>query len=135
MTIFELLRWEPQLRSVPTSEIVVGAGSDFKIDASYLSSHVNMAMRLEGLTAEYDVSMLLTEPVVRLCSMSFACHLRILDNVKLHGSKAAVRLFTVDRRVTNAREREASNKSPGSSFGGSGSGPRKTTENDIRLAF
>ena len=35
-------------------------GSEFKIDASYLSPNVNMAARLEGMTKIYGVPLLIT---------------------------------------------------------------------------
>ena len=35
-------------------------GSDFKIDASYLSPNVNMASRLEGATKQYGVPLLIS---------------------------------------------------------------------------
>lgn len=35
-------------------------GSEFKIDASYLGPHVNMASRLEGATKEYGTGILIT---------------------------------------------------------------------------
>ena len=35
-------------------------GSEFKIDASYLSPNVNMSTRLEGMTKIYGVPLLLT---------------------------------------------------------------------------
>lgn len=33
-------------------------GSEYKIDASYLSPHVNIAARLEAATAQYNVHLL-----------------------------------------------------------------------------
>lgn len=35
-------------------------GSEYKIDASYLSPHVNIAARLEAATAQYNVHLLLS---------------------------------------------------------------------------
>ena len=35
-------------------------GSEFKIDASYLSPHVNMAARLEAATKQFGTSMLMS---------------------------------------------------------------------------
>merc|ERR1711981_613970 len=45
-------------------------GSEFKIDASYLSPHVNIACRLEGATWLYRVPIILSEPMTRICSKS-----------------------------------------------------------------
>lgn len=38
-------------------------GSDYKIDASYLSPNVNIASRLEAATKQYGVSLLLSEDI------------------------------------------------------------------------
>lgn len=43
-------------------------GSEYKIDASYLSPHVNMASRLEGATKAYGVPLLIADSVYNLCS-------------------------------------------------------------------
>lgn len=71
-------------------------GSEFKIDASYLSPHVNMAARLEAATSEYGVTILLSEPLVRSCTAQMSRHFRPIDHVKLQGTKDAIRLFSVD---------------------------------------
>jgi len=71
-------------------------GSEFKIDASYLSPHVNIASRLDAATMEYGVQILLSEPLVRSCTQAFARNFRPVDNVKLQGSTTAIRLFAVD---------------------------------------
>merc|ERR1711972_360851 len=70
-------------------------GSEFKIDASYLSPHVNIASRLEAATTEYGVTILMSEPLVRCCNIEFRRHLRPVDRVKFQGSKTPMRLFTV----------------------------------------
>mmetsp|Transcript_84256 Transcript_84256/g.195887 ORF Transcript_84256/g.195887 Transcript_84256/m.195887 type:complete len:1018 (+) Transcript_84256:52-3105(+) len=71
-------------------------GSEFKIDASYLSPHVNVACSLEAATTEYEVPILMSEPLVRSCNPSFSRNFRPVDHVKLTGSKTTTRLFTVD---------------------------------------
>ena len=43
-------------------------GSEFKIDASYLSPNVNMASRLEAATKQYGVPLLLSGAMYRLFS-------------------------------------------------------------------
>ncbi len=42
-------------------------GSEFKIDASYLSPNVNMSARLEGMTKLYGVPLLLTLIIYAHC--------------------------------------------------------------------
>ena len=41
-------------------------GSRFKIDASYLSPHVNMASRLEAATKQFGTSILVSEDFAKL---------------------------------------------------------------------
>ena len=41
-------------------------GSYYKIDASYLSSHVRMAERLEGATKHFGAPVLISESLYRL---------------------------------------------------------------------
>ena len=46
-------------------------GSSHKIDASYLSPHVNLAARLEAATKQFGVNFLLSEPLYNLLSDKF----------------------------------------------------------------
>lgn len=76
---------------------IAGAiGSERKIDASYLSPHVNLASQLEVATQVYGSNILMSEPLVRSCSHSFSRHFRPIDRVRLSGSQKATMLFTVD---------------------------------------
>jgi len=76
---------------------IAGAiGSEFKIDASYLSPHVNLAGQLEAATQEYGVTILMSEPLVRSCSSAFSRHFRPVDHVQLRGSTKPTQIFTVD---------------------------------------
>jgi len=76
---------------------IAGAiGSECKIDASYLSPHVNLAGQLEQATEFYRLSILMSEPLVRLCSPPFRRHFRAVDHVQLSGSRISTMLFTVD---------------------------------------
>jgi len=74
-------------------------GSEYKIDASYLSSHVNMAMQLETVTRQYGVMLIMSEALVRACSEQLAYYFRAIDYVKLQGAKTPTRLFMVDLDV------------------------------------
>eukprot|EP00913_Durusdinium_trenchii_P022638 g21261.t1 len=44
-------------------------GSEFKIDASYLSPNVNMAARLEAVTKQYGCLILMTDAIIKLMSV------------------------------------------------------------------
>lgn len=71
-------------------------GSDYKIDASYLSPHVNIASRLEAATKQYGVPLLISEQLHRFFSPRFQTITRKIDCVTLKGSQEALNLYTLD---------------------------------------
>jgi len=71
-------------------------GSEFKINASYLSPNVSIANSLEGATILYGVSLLASDAVVDLCSPPIKTKCRLVDRVWITGSKHPIRLFSVD---------------------------------------
>ena len=71
-------------------------GSEYKIDASYLSPHVNMASRLEAATKQYGASILLSDDFVRMLSPEVRALVRQVDCVTVKGSNQPVGLFTYD---------------------------------------
>eukprot|EP00449_Zooxanthella_nutricula_P024688 CAMPEP_0198530172 /NCGR_PEP_ID=MMETSP1462-20131121/26198_1 /TAXON_ID=1333877 /ORGANISM="Brandtodinium nutriculum, Strain RCC3387" /LENGTH=511 /DNA_ID=CAMNT_0044260041 /DNA_START=1 /DNA_END=1536 /DNA_ORIENTATION=- len=71
-------------------------GSRLKIDGSYLSPHVSMAMSLEGFARHYRVSMLMTQDLVSSCSREMATVVRAIDRVKPAGAAEATRIYTLD---------------------------------------
>jgi class 3 adenylate cyclase len=60
-------------------------GSSHKVDASYLSPHVNLASRLEAATKQYGVNFLLSEPLYDLLSQEFKDKCRCVDRCTLKG--------------------------------------------------
>ncbi|KAJ1404208.1 nucleotide cyclase [Ochromonadaceae sp. CCMP2298] len=58
-------------------------GSHRKIDASYLSPHVNFTEYLESSTKQYGIPMLLSEPFYRLLSPEAGRHCRQVDRYDL----------------------------------------------------
>lgn len=62
------------------------SGSEFKIDASYLSPNVNMASRLEAATKQFGVSLLLSGDFVDLLSPWVQQRVRQIDCVTVKGS-------------------------------------------------
>lgn len=70
-------------------------GSEFKIDASYVSGHVNMATRLEGQTQPYGTSILLSEPFWAFLSEPLREECRLIDSIKLYGG-SPFKLYTMD---------------------------------------
>eukprot|EP00928_Gymnodinium_smaydae_P006338 TRINITY_DN12237_c0_g3_i1.p1 TRINITY_DN12237_c0_g3~~TRINITY_DN12237_c0_g3_i1.p1 ORF type:complete len:1015 (+),score=183.25 TRINITY_DN12237_c0_g3_i1:92-3136(+) len=71
-------------------------GSDLKIDASYVSPHVNLASQLSSSTALFGVFILISQPLTLSCNPEFRKNFRPVDHVLLEGSKTPMRLFTVD---------------------------------------
>jgi hypothetical protein len=71
-------------------------GSEYKIDASYLSPHVNMASRLEAATKQFGSTILLSEDFVRMLSPPVRAMVRQVDCVTVKGSKKPIGLFTYD---------------------------------------
>jgi class 3 adenylate cyclase len=54
------------------------AGSEYKIDASYLSPNVNMASRLEAGTKQYGVTLLLSRDFVDCLSPPIRSKVRMV---------------------------------------------------------
>ena len=71
-------------------------GSRHKIDASYLSPHVNMAARLEAATKQFGVPLLLSEVFVALLSPAVKERVRQIDCVTVKGSTHPIGLYTYD---------------------------------------
>lgn len=61
-------------------------GSFYKIDASYLSPHVNMASRLEAATKQFGVPLLISGQLQRLFTHQVQIHTRMIDRVTVKGS-------------------------------------------------
>ena len=75
-------------------------GSDYKIDASYLSPNVNMASRLEAATKQFRTPLLLSEDFCKLLSPSASSTIRQIDRVTVKGSNKPMGLFTFDVDLT-----------------------------------
>mmetsp|Transcript_31759 Transcript_31759/g.38366 ORF Transcript_31759/g.38366 Transcript_31759/m.38366 type:complete len:784 (-) Transcript_31759:812-3163(-) len=71
-------------------------GSEYKVDASYLSPNVNMSARLEAATKQFGVPILLTEDLVNICSESTKARCRAIDRVTVKGSSVPMTLLTYD---------------------------------------
>lgn len=84
-------------------------GSYYKIDASYLSPHVNMSMRLEAATKHYGVPLLLTQTLSSTCTLRTVGYCRVVDWVRMGvaGKEETMMLFTIDLDLTRlAYEKE-----------------------------
>lgn len=95
-------------------------GSLQKIDATYLSPHVNMAARLETSSRQYGVPVLVSQSVFDLFSTAVQQYCRKLDVVTVKGSEFPIGIYTydclqnqtfVDRSITSTRLSMVSSKS------------------------
>jgi class 3 adenylate cyclase len=71
-------------------------GSEYKIDASYLSPNVNMASRLEAATKQFGVDFLISEDLYELLTTDMKSFFRNIDRVTVKGSEKPIRLYTID---------------------------------------
>ena len=60
-------------------------GSEFKVDASYLSPSVNLSADLEAATKQYGREMLISDSLVKAMSSKFKKVLRKVDKVSITG--------------------------------------------------
>mmetsp|Transcript_2524 Transcript_2524/g.2328 ORF Transcript_2524/g.2328 Transcript_2524/m.2328 type:complete len:180 (+) Transcript_2524:508-1047(+) len=86
-------------------------GSEFKIDASYLSPHVNMSGRLEETTKIYGVPLLLSGAFYDILSPTVQGYCRHLDTVMIKGHAHPLRLYTSDADPSNIFPGEGLDKS------------------------
>ena len=96
------------LQRMPNYEVKIGfglhlgwaiegaIGSQFKIDASYLSPHVNVASALEGSTKLYGVPLLISGPLYDVFSKPVQAYCRQIDVVKIKGMSVPISLYTSD---------------------------------------
>mmetsp|Transcript_30364 Transcript_30364/g.44687 ORF Transcript_30364/g.44687 Transcript_30364/m.44687 type:complete len:871 (-) Transcript_30364:458-3070(-) len=71
-------------------------GSDKKIDASYISPHVNWSEFLESSTKAYGVPLLMSEPFFELLSPVLKKHCRQVDNIRKGETEEVTGLYTFD---------------------------------------
>jgi class 3 adenylate cyclase len=76
-------------------------GSEYKIDASYLSPNVNMASRLEAATKQFGVHILISEDLYQMSTPSMKKFCRNIDRVTVKGSEKPIKLYTIDLKLDN----------------------------------
>merc|ERR1712228_796791 len=68
-------------------------GSEFKIDASYLSPNVSIATSVELATQTYGVSLMVAQSVVELCPPNVVSKCRLIDRVVITGSSQPMEIY------------------------------------------
>eukprot|EP00592_Proboscia_alata_P007332 CAMPEP_0194354602 /NCGR_PEP_ID=MMETSP0174-20130528/2717_1 /TAXON_ID=216777 /ORGANISM="Proboscia alata, Strain PI-D3" /LENGTH=893 /DNA_ID=CAMNT_0039123605 /DNA_START=273 /DNA_END=2951 /DNA_ORIENTATION=+ len=71
-------------------------GSMQKVDATYLSPHVNMAARMEAASKQFGVAILMTKRFHELMSTDAQEHCRKIDVVTVKGSAVPMDILTFD---------------------------------------
>ncbi|CAD8178473.1 unnamed protein product [Paramecium octaurelia] len=74
-------------------------GSEYKIDASYLSPNVNMASRLEAATKQFGSMILISGQLRNVTTKVTQKNLRHIDRVTVKGSIEPMDIYTVDLNV------------------------------------
>ena len=74
-------------------------GSNRKIDASYLSPHVNFTEFLESSTKAYGVPLLISEPFVKMLSPTALRYIRQVDRIKKPGMVDPIGIYTYDSDI------------------------------------
>lgn len=96
-------------------------GSIYKVDATYLSPHVNMAARLETSSRQYGVPLLASHPFFELMSPECQAFCRRVDIVTVKGSEFPIGIYTYDalQEQTFKEDYSATHHSASSSRSGS----------------
>jgi len=71
-------------------------GSEFKIDASYLSPNVTIGTSIEAATSTYGVSILASEALADIVTAPMLVNFRQIDCVVITGCAAPMRLYSID---------------------------------------
>lgn len=76
-------------------------GSEFKIDAGYLSPHVHIAYRIEELCDTYKMQILVAESLYNMMSLKARHTLRKIDVISMREFKEPMGIYTFDLSFNN----------------------------------
>ena len=79
-------------------------GSQFKIDASYLSPHVNLASALEASTKAYGVPLLISGNLYDMFSSKVQGYCRRIDVIKIKGMSSPISIYTSDTEFSHFQQ-------------------------------
>ena len=82
-------------------------GSIYKIDASYLSPNVNIAARLETLTRQFKINILISGALYNLFTDDMKNICRFIDKVTVKGSHIPLDLYTIDLNLNVSKQRNS----------------------------
>jgi class 3 adenylate cyclase len=85
-------------------------GSIQKVDATYLSPHVNMAARLETSSRQYGVPLLASQDFYDLLGPEAQMYCRKLDVVTVKGSEVPIGIYTYDALQEQDFKNESKNR-------------------------
>jgi class 3 adenylate cyclase len=71
-------------------------GSEYKIDATYVSPNVSIAEQLQGAAESFGAHVLVSETMVEAMSADMAKNCRLIDKVKIRGHKVPMKIYAVD---------------------------------------
>jgi len=71
-------------------------GTEYKIDASYLSPNVSIVSSVERASSIYGVPIVISQAVVEMCSKEMKKQLRLIDDVIIRGSTEPIRIYSLD---------------------------------------